>query len=385
MRCLSLRGVILSRSVLFIDDFEMARSYGRRRLGLARSFKKGNYASQIGARPVPFRPRRPARGSVGVSGAPRRDTRPRNARSFTRTQTKRKRQFGKPVMRSENSSISSTRFGRRARVSALIYKKFVGRRIDRSSTSRSIASAQGSQVSTSFEWGSYGDLYNIRQALSGSPGAGVPPVKFFVGYLKMKFLIKNQSNIMSRLVLYDCAIRSQPYSSSTDGPKDCWMKGMSDFGLTNDPDVPYTTPLRSPEFRKFWRVVRATTINMEPGQQHEHTIYRKFNWLGQSDRIDLGAGQALMMTPFGTALLAVQCGGLVSGLRAGGTQGVTVGVSQFDYLTQYEITSALLPGTVPSYVSSAVYVNDVVAPRFMGEAGDNVMAVDDVPNGGGVS
>lgn len=354
---------------------------GRRLTAGGHGGVKRDYATTMGLTPVPFRRRGPPRtGSTAASSrAPRRDTRPRGPASLTKTKRKR-RSRGGALKRSENSSTSSTRWGRPGLLLPSVYKKLVGKRIDRTSTNLSKATTQGTQAVTEFSWGKSTDLQALKVSLHGSSTA--LPLKMYVGYMKLKVLIKNQSNLMSRLTLYDIASKWQPMASTVESPLEMWQKGMIDFSLTNDETVPFSTPMRSPEFRKYYRIVKATTINMEPGQQHEHTIYRRFNWLGNTTLFD-NAGTGISIHPFATHLLAVQVGGLVSGARAGGGSGVTVGVCQFDYLTTQEIVSALMPGTAPTYTSTAAFVTDITAPQFMGENSDVAMGSTDVPGGGG--
>lgn len=369
-----------------VPNFRRRRRLGR---GGGGSYKNA-YARTMGLTPVPVR-RRPRGGSSTMStapSAPRRDFRTRGA-SYTATQTRRKRR-PRPghVKKSENSSISATRWGRPAFLLTSVYKKLTGRRLDRNTGYKITASALGEQAVTEFAWGTFSDLIAVKDGLLGLSSAS--SVKMYLGYLKYKICIKNQTNMVTRMTIYDVALKGQPMTISYDSPMEMWRKGTADLGVgttsdaTADYRTPFTTPHRSPEFRKFYRIVKVTTVQMEPGQQHEHTIYRRFNWLGDSSKFDI-AGASLGCYPFYTACMIVQCGSIVSGAptSAPTTTAVSLGATQYDFLTSVEYTSALHPGTIPTYVANGTYVKDIAAPRFMGEDQDTSMAPADPAGGGG--
>lgn len=362
----------------------MARTYRRRRLGGSGGFTGGTYARTMGLSAVPFKPRK----RKSPSGAPLRlgrRVRMRSAGPVTFTKTKKKFKPSVPVKRSENSSSSSTRIGARFRpgVPKSVYKQLLGRRIDYSNGMWTGTSTTGRQKVGFFNIGSAAQYAAMKTALNGGVSTALP-LKIFLGYQKWKLSFKNQSNIVGRMVIYDVVGRRMPTASVYDSPEETWKKGMVDFGFTtgeNFTDYPGATPLRSPEFRKWFSVRRATVVHLEPGQQHEHTIYRKLNKIVNSTGFDHSSVGWLP----GLSLHCVVAfyGSLVSGSDSTeAAPKVSFAPIQVDSCWTYEISSAMLPGTAPAYAAvSDTIVTGLTAPQFMGENQDVAMAATTVPGG----
>lgn len=260
-------------------------SYYRRRLG----GKLGNYASTMGLQPVPFTRKRKGPPTITGTQVPIRLGRRVRARTAgsTFTATKRKRQrFGTAKKTGDNSSISATRFGRAwdSHVTKTIMRRVLGRQVYAYNAVTSSVSVQGQQAVYGARIFTRNDLNNI--AIKANDGVNFPDngIKLFLEYGKMKVVFKNQSNLVGRVSIYDIDHTKTGPGTGYDEPVEAWTKGFTDMGLTNQHLQVGNTPFGSAEFRQLYRVKKVTTLHMEPGQQHEHTIYVKLNQVCDSTR-----------------------------------------------------------------------------------------------------
>lgn len=237
--------------------------------------------------PVPFtRRKRPA---TSITGAPirmGRRVRPRLAgKSYTKTQRKKKL-FGRARKLGDNSSISATYIGRRwnPRAGRSIMKNMLGVQCLASNAVSTSTSTQGKQGIKSFQILTRAQLNELTIAANGGGAFPDNPIKVFLQFAKMKLNIKNQSNLVGRLTLYDIDYIKTPAGTGFDDPQECWAKGFTDLSASGQEFNIGCTPYLSPEFRQNCRVRRVTVINMEPGQQHEHNVYFAINRVCDSTR-----------------------------------------------------------------------------------------------------
>lgn len=373
--------------VHFFSFYAMARGYRRiRRLGGSDRLG-GMGTSQWRGIPLtqtPFKRKRPGPPTTTGTGAPlrlgRRVRLRTGARSFTATRRRRPK-VGNPVKRGENSSASSCRYGYRNRIARTVYKRITGRRTDYSNSMATGTSTMGRQGILQFNWGQASEITAIKTAGLGGTSSALP-YKIFIGYVKQKLTLRNQSNNLVRMCIYDITFKRFPFGTATDTPLEAWNKGMLDFGVTDQSTYPYATPFRSPEFGKLFRVVRSTAVHMEPGQQHEHTVYKRINTLSTTDRIDNSVSNAFL-PPYALFTLVTFVGALVSdSTSTTAAPIVSYGTGQLDAVVQIEVSSGFLHNTDPAFVRGTnTLVTSMANPRFMGEQDDAAMAPADVPGG----
>lgn len=247
----------------------MAR-FTRRRLGGYR-YPRGPFGSSVALRPVPFRRKRPYP-STGLSSAPPRlgrRVRPRYAQSFTRTltKTKRKRRAGGQGF----FAHSYCNFGGRRRSrAARSLRNSLTRRYDYTNSSNYQTCSSGLQSSQI--WASHFTLADLQriQALCESTGAAQAKLKFFVEKVVGSMHIKNQSNGIVYLTLYNVMCKATGTSASYDDPVEAYKQGLVDLGSTGADTVVGNSPYTSPAFLKHWRIVKKIRIALMPGDVHVH-------------------------------------------------------------------------------------------------------------------
>lgn len=300
------------------------------------------------------------------------------SRSFTATRTKTKRRFGKAVKTGENTSISAMRFGRpAARWLRRIFRQLQGRQTVYYNSAGNVTSLQNQQGVLVNSALALTDLFAIKAAVATALGAtgSSNNIKFFLGYLKYKTVYRSCTNHPVRLAIYDVVPRRTPLSTSYDSPLEAWQKGFTDYGitlpsgLTSQSFVVGNTPFQSPEFRRFFTCVKVTLVNLEPGQQHEHTVYRRINRLVNSTAFDTtGSLQSFPGLTF--YQMAVVSGSI--GHESTSSTNVTFMPCTVDYARSVEFNYAYTCASMPTYAATNTLQGLAAIANFdqMGEAGD---------------
>lgn len=344
----------------------MARYSSRRRLGTSR----GNYARTMGMRPLPFRRRKPTFSRTGLSAAPRlgRRVRPRMARSYTATRTKTKRRAPKITSHGDNQSASYNSIGKKwlTRFEKLIYKKVVSPQCYFKNSAYNATSTQGKQgysmISRVLE---QNELVTMKTAANGGTATDAP-VKLYVKGCKVIMRVRNQTNTNAKVFLYDIVTKRAPPSTSYDTPIEAWSKGMQDYGATTAVTTVGISPTKSPEFNEYYGINRVTTLHLEPGQQHDHTVFHTYNRVIDSTRFDNSSAAALQgLTRF---CLMVFHGTLVHDTAAANT--VTYAPVSIDISTSYEYTYGWLETAKKTFSVTDNMPTTVVDTDHMGESGD---------------
>lgn len=331
----------------------------------------GSYAKQMGLRPIPFKRRRPnvpfKKGPAIPRSAPRLPGRSRLAlkgRTPTSTRTRQKKRFGNVVKHSDNSSMSSSRFGyacpRRIR---MLFKNMLGRRTVRTVNATNFSTNGGQQNQHTDTVLDRTELLSAKLEITGTSSNN--NFKFFLGYMKYRMVVKNQVNHVVRVTFYDIVPKFTQVSS-LDTPQECWIKGQQDLGLAaTDNRVPHATPFSSPEFRRFMRVVKTTTVYLEPGQQHEHSVYRRINRLINSTEFDNANSNAVRGCTYFCMINVL--GSL--GHEAATPTTVSYMPCTLDIVSHREYYYSYLPGSTPTY-TAVNNLSAVTTWNFMGEQGD---------------
>lgn len=333
------------------------------------------YSRSFGLRPVPFY-RRPGKQSQALSARPRMGMRVRRpARASVATRRKR-RPAGRATKTGENSSMSYTKFGTKWRRNLrTLYKSVQGCQIRTDRGASSSVAAIGLQGTIEhFDCGR-GDLEALSTVVNGGT-ATENNVKLFIGHVKRKSIYRNASNNVTKLTLYDLTLKRDPFGTAVDSPVECWNKGMLDFpgGSANLSTRIGTTPLTSPEFKRTFRVRRVTVINLEPGQQHEHTVVYRMNRVVPA--VEFQNTSVFYFRNLSAFTLAVFNGGLVHDPVLQDSTAVNFGKAVIDHAFMREIHWGYMTQSAPNWVDAGgVFGTITGAGAFMGESGDNEMAV----------
>lgn len=344
----------------------MARYSSRRRLGTVRGpFMRPSANSSMRPYGPPRRPNKYKRGAPLRRG-PRVSNRLARSYTFTKTQTKRR---SAPVKsHGDNQSASYNSIGKKwlTKFESMMYRKVVSPQAWFQNGSGLFSSTTGKQqASLGLSVLTLSDLQAMK--LAANAGVGYSgPIKLFVKSCKSILRLRNQANTNCKLQLYDLVTKYQPQQTTLDDPIECWNKGQTDYGNTNAYQVVGQTPLKSPEFNSMFRVNKLTTVYLEPGQQHDHTVYHQFNRVIDSTRFDNSTSQSLMgLTRF---TLIVFHGTL--GHESATPSTVTYMPINIDYARSYEFTYGWIETVKKTYAVTDNHATTITDFDFMGESGD---------------
>lgn len=345
-------------------SFIMPRYGNRRRLGGGSKWGRGSYASTMGLKPVPFRKRKAPTGAPVRLG---RRVRPRMARSFTFTRTQKKKRGGRVLSHGDNQSSSYTVFGKRrmSRFDRLMYRKIVSPQTQFINGSGKLNSDQGRQFIHNAAFMRKGTLTAMETAAAG--GATNVPVKLFLKSGKVTYRFRNQSNTNCKMSIYDIGWKRNSVSAALDDPGECWQKGLTDFGVSATfSQTVGQTPYRSPEFNQYCYTKKVTTVSLEPGQQHDHTVYHLYNRV--VDTIEFQNNVGLSVAHLTRYLMVVFHGTL--GHESATSTTVTYMPITIDYAFSEEYTYGWIEKTTRSMGGADALPTAVADFDFMGEAGD---------------
>lgn len=345
------------------------RSY-RRRLG-----GSSTYASTFGMRPVPFKRKRPTTTATGAPIRLGRRVRPKLARSYVLTKTKTKNRPGKVTSHGDNQSSSVSNIGKKwlSAFDKALSRKVVSPQTVYSNQSNNMSSTQGKQFCGYFNLLNKNDITTMETAANGGSATN-NTVRFFLKTAKVCLKLRNQSNTTAKMTIYDITTKRDPLSTTAENPVKAWDKGMVDLGAGATgvaQSVPGATPFKSPEFRNGFYVNRSTTVYLEPGQQHDHTVYHKYNRIVNSVRyqnntsIYFGGLTRWIMVVFHGTL----------GHESLTASTVTYMPITIDYVYSTEYSYGWIEKTAPAFSLTDNLPKTVADFDFMGESGDADMNV----------
>lgn len=340
------------------------RSY-RRRLG-----GSSTYASTFGMRPVPFKRKRPTTTATGAPVRLGRRVRPKLARSYVLTKTKTKNRPGKVTTHGDNQSSSVSTIGKKwlSKFDKMLSRKIVSPQSSYKNDYGRVQCTQGTQGLTYFYFMTKTDMTAMETAANGGSATN-NNVRLFLKTGKVAIKLRNQANTTAKVTLYDISTKRDPLSTSVENPVKAWDKGMIDLGagLTGvAQSVPGATPFKSPEFRNGFYVNKATTVYLEPGQQHDHTVYHKYNRI--IDTVRYQNNTSAIFAGLTRWVMVVFHGTLGHESATPGT--VTFMPITLDYAVSYEYEYGWIEKTSPSFSLTDNFPKAVVDFDFMGESGD---------------
>nr|QXN75690.1 MAG: capsid protein [Virus sp.] len=121
---------------------------------------------------------------------------------------------------------------------------------------------------------------------------GTNDMKIFFGEVTSRLHLKNQTNHVACVVLYDIIPKRTSDNTTIDTPVEAWTTGLLQQGLASYSTYPGNSPYESKEFQKRFSVVKSTRLYMEPGEQHEHVFVRRLNRVVSSTLFDSSSANA---------------------------------------------------------------------------------------------
>jgi len=360
--CLQNFPVILV-SLFFHNHARMARRMfrSRRRLGGGR----GSYAGTMGLRPVPFTRKRKFPGTGATPRLGRR-VRPKLARSYVLTKTQKKRRSGRVISHGDNQSASVTRIGKpyMSRFDKNIYRKVISPQSIFGNFSSQVSSSTGQQNLFQIPMMDLSMLTSIETATAG--GATVVPTKFFLKQAKMVLRFRNQTNTVARCSIYDLYAKKSSPATTIATPLSAWSKGLADYGLASDAYKTIGfTPFRSPEFNQYFGVKRVTSVFLEAGQQHDHTVYYNYNRIVDSIQFQNQVGS--LVAGLTRHIMVVYHGTLMHQTDAPSVSYASIGM---DFSYHWEYSYGFLEKTTRTFGGTNTIPTAIADPDMMGEGGD---------------
>jgi len=213
------------------------------------------------------------------------------SRTITKTKFRRRRANARKI--GDNSSLSWNRIGgwRMSKFMYNISRSVQSPQVIYLNGTGKLSSTTGKQQANSFLWLGQTELTAMETAANGGVATSVP-VKFFLKSMKSVLKVKNNTSCVAKVTIYDIVVKKIP-PSTIPTPESAWAKGLADYGATYTTNTVGFTPFRSPEFNMYYGVNKTTSVLLEPGQQHDHTVYRKYNKLIDSVRFQNASGTVL--------------------------------------------------------------------------------------------
>lgn len=167
-------------------------------------------------------------------------------------------------------------------------------RFNGSSSHSSDYGKQGVQTEHRTGYSSYwGDCYDSSQKTTTNQenlnplGATTSDRKLWVDYTSLTYHLTNQSPNLVEMDVYDVLCKTD----KCDGPKVAWAFGLVDAqgSSTGIPDQTYpgSYPSQSAIFRRDWKIVKKTRVQMASGANHRHVFRHNINGV-----VNLGATEA---------------------------------------------------------------------------------------------
>lgn len=338
------------------------------------------YAAMRGYTPIPYKPRGRSRTRRPVGepkdpttnkGAPRRQgarvrnrnrSRSRTSTLTTTTQSPRINRIGRP---SQNSSVSYTSYGLKNRLTKSIWVKATGHQIREYLLANSIISSQGNQQVLQIALCNLADMQQLALDANALVATN-NDVNFLMKSAKLKLSFKNQSNVMARVTIYDIVTINPGYVNTLDSPTETWDKGYLDMGTGSQSLIVGAVPTASPEFRKFFRITNVTKVPMEPGQEHDHIVYKRMNWSVKSTKWDNATASNIKGLTYWC--MVVWHGSLAH--ESSTPSSVTYCPVRLDYSTRRQYNYAFLPNNKPGYVVSDQIPKNIIDLDVMAEDQD---------------
>lgn len=169
----------------------------------------------------------------------------------------------------DNSSRSKCVIGGGRRgVAVGVYKKIMGMQSRMATASTNQGGSLGKQTAfdtVSLSMTELNALETEVKALAVANGAAATAtVKMYLGWMRSRMHLRNQSNSVVKMTLYDVVTKRNPGGTSIDTPTEVWNLGISDAGGSNLNEIG-ETPYKSPLFKRYFSIRKVSIIDLEPG------------------------------------------------------------------------------------------------------------------------
>lgn len=191
-------------------------------------------------------------------------------------------------------------------------------------------------------------------------------VRLFIKTGKHTLSLRNNTNNITHITLYDIITKRDPPSITLDTPSEAWSVGVTDAGGATLSATVGQTPFKSPEFREYYRVTNAKSFTLEAGEQHLHIVHHKYNKAVSTVRFQNAAG--LTCSGFTRWILVVNYGGTVHDAATPAL--VAPSTTSLDFVMSQEVSFGYIRQTQPLYTNVNNLSPAVITPNFMGETDD---------------
>lgn len=224
----------------------------------------------------PGRPWRPHPAPVAPYKKGRFRIKTRNA-GKTGTKTRRRRRGGSGFSGMLTAGVSYCMFRKYGRrLDKSIFKRLVGRQMWQDQDIGNTTCTLGRQATTLVASTlSPGVLKTIKDVITGTTTAKT--AQMYLDSARTIVYLRNQSNMQLKCRVYDILARRDPVGSGIDTPIEAWAKGITDLSGSDNTTYIGSHPTQSEEFRKFYKILKTTVLDMPPGYYHEHIIKAKIN------------------------------------------------------------------------------------------------------------
>lgn len=192
--------------------------------------------------------------------------------------------------------------------------------------------------------------------------------RFFMRFSNVKFTMRNVASTNLKYQIYDCIARKDAPDLTLDTPLEAWQKGMLDFNPVplSPTSIVGTTPFKSPEFNYYWKVLKVTPGQLEPGMSHEHTVRSPINKVLDSIKFENLVGNAV--GGWTRAIMVVFSGSVIHNTAVPGS--VTTSNVAFDYIQSVQDSFGFIEKNQPSYLLGDNLPKGPFVTAFMGESTD---------------
>lgn len=315
----------------------------------------------------PGRPWRPHPAPVAPYKKGRFRVKTRNA-GRTGTKQRRRRQRTGGFSGSLGSGVSYCMFRKYGRrLDKSIYKRLAGRQMWQDQNVGNATCTLGRQATTSVATTlSPGTLTAIKDIINGSSTAKT--VNMFLDSARTICYLRNQSNMQIKCRIFDVLCRRDPVGSGVDTPIEAWAKGITDIAGSDNTTYIGSHPTQSEEFRKFYRILKTTVLDMPPGYYHEHIVKCKLNKVLNTTVLDSMSLNAL--GGYTITTMIVFHGTLVNDTANDSL--ISFGSGKIDYAFLRTVKFGYLEkNTATATYSGTQFATTGLTPEFMGDTGMN--------------
>lgn len=108
--------------------------------------------------------------------------------------------------------------------------------------------------------------------------------KFLIRECTSRYVVRNLSNQPMTIWFYDAMPRFDLEVNQTTAYD--WNAGLiQELAAVGSYNTPFVTPFQSKLFTQFWKVCKVVKKQLQPGEEHYHTVRNKCNWWVDYNRL----------------------------------------------------------------------------------------------------